>query len=262
MGTRGPRDLFLAGSVALPCGPLKFLTDELAELDARSTVEFPGDGVLIGSQECPTSCGLSNFPIAVNLILRNHNAVNLIDLLGGFFSGLAKADPRGAEAGETAEGLSRSYGPEPAEPDDPRAEAEGFPATTVGEGTAETLLSLPGGYLTFEMTVNATGECEQASPDTVRSSVVAGTSGVARLTARATPANYVVVITAVSLPYWASLGPASGIGAVQTECTFTPPAEAVGTRFALVFRAMVPDLDLYRDLTLLLEVIAPDSVDY
>lgn len=86
---------------------------------------FPADGLLIGSQDCLAPCGLANFPIAANLVLRSHNRVALIDLLGGFFWVPRKADPAAEPLWETAVGLSRDYGPEPG------------PGRCRGEGHAE-----------------------------------------------------------------------------------------------------------------------------
>ena len=57
-GLRGPGDLFLAGSIALPCGELTFLTQELAQMEAGTVRGFPGKGVLIASRECLAPCGL------------------------------------------------------------------------------------------------------------------------------------------------------------------------------------------------------------
>jgi len=173
-GLRGPGDLFLAGTLDFPCGELGFLTGEVAELPAGGSVAFPGKGLLIASRECLAPCGLQNVPINLNLVLRNHNQVNLIDLLAAFFWGLARAQPQAQPLWETAEGLSQTYGPEAGEPEDPQAEAGEVPGTRLGEGEAQTTISFQGGYLSFELTVTAHGECEQVSEDTVRCRVVAG----------------------------------------------------------------------------------------
>lgn len=160
-GLRGPGDLFLAGTVGLPCGELAFLTGEVAELPAGGSVAFPGKGLLVASRECLAPCGLQNVPINLNLILRNHNQVPLIDLLAAFFWALARAQPQAHPLWETAEGLSRTYGPEAGEPEDPQAAAEEVPGTPLGEGGTQTNISFPGAYLSFEMTVTVHGGCEQ-----------------------------------------------------------------------------------------------------
>lgn len=122
-GLRGPGDLFLAGSVALPCGELDFLTGEVAELPAGACLEFPDKGVPIASRECLAPCGLQNLLINLNLILRNHNQVNLLDLMAAFFWSLARVQPQAQPLWETAEQLSRDFGPEPGEPEAPEAAA-------------------------------------------------------------------------------------------------------------------------------------------
>lgn len=257
-GLRGPGDMFLAGSVVLPCGLLKFLTGEVAQLDGGESVEFPDNGILIGSRECLAPCDLSNFPLVVNVALRNHNNVNLIDLLGAFFWALRRASPEAEPLWKTAEGLSRVYGPKAGEPDDPPAAAEEVPGTAVGEGAAEVTVSLPGGYLTFEMTVSTSGECQQISEDTVRCWVPAGEGGEAFLRAQVTPLEHTVSIYALTLPAWATFHTVSAYGIAHTVCTFAPPLGAVGSTAELRFRAVAEDYGLYRELTLVLEVVAPE----
>ena len=257
-GLRGPGDLFLAGTLSLPCGELGFLTGEVAELPAGGSVAFPGKGLLLASRECLAPCGLQNVPINLNLVLRNHNQVPLIDLLAAFFWGLARAQPQARPLWETAEGLSRTYGPEAGEPEDPQSAAEGVPGTPLGEGENQTDISFPGAYLNFEMTATVHGECEQISEDTVRCTAVAGEEGQAELVARVDPPAYQVTISAVELPPWAAFTPVSGYGIAQTVCTFVPPSGAVGGVFEFRFRAMTA-YGLAEDLRLVLEVVAPEE---
>ncbi len=257
-GLRGPGDLFLAGSVALPCGTLNFLTPELAQLEAGSSVEFPDDGVLIGLQDCLTTCGMTDFPVVVNLVLRNHNRVDLLDLLCGFFWGFQQAEPMAQPQWETAENLSKAYGPEGGEPDDPLAAAEGVRGSLLGEGEQEVRIDLPGGYFTFGMDVATPGECHRISDEEVRCRVPAGSEGRAVLTTRIEPPVHPVRIEAVSLPTWAEFHPVTGYGVVTTACTFVPPLGAVGTTAELRFRAMTLALGLSLELTLYIEVLPPD----
>ncbi|MCD5408098.1 hypothetical protein LR090_02465 [Candidatus Bipolaricaulota bacterium] len=258
-GLRGPGDLFLAGSIALPCGELTFLTQELAQMEAGTVRGFPGKGVLIASRECLAPCGLQNVPIVLNVILRNHNRVPLLDLLAAALWALRKAAPQAQPQWETAEGLPRTYGPQAEEPDDPQAAAEAVPGTTIGEGQAQDTVDLPGAYFAFEMTVFVQGSCQQIAEDTVRCTAIAGEEGRVELLARVEPPVYQVTITPTALPPWASFQPAAGYGSVQAVCTFLPPLEAVGGTFELVFRASTV-YGLVRELRLILEVVAPEGI--
>jgi hypothetical protein len=260
-GLRGPGDLFLAEILGLPWGEVTFLTEEVAALPPGGGVEFSGKGLLIASREYLVPCGLQNVPINLNLVLRNHNRVDLLDLLGAFFWALARAQPQAQPLWETAEGLSRTYGPEAAEPEDPQAAAEEVPGTTLGGGTIWGTLDLPGWQFQFEMQVTVHGECWQEAEDTVRCRVVAGEEGQVLLTARSEPPTFPLTIQAVALPPWASFQPAAGIGLVQTQCTFVPPAEAVGGTFELVFQAIAMEegFVFVKELRLILEVVPPEE---
>ncbi len=257
-GLLGPGDLFLAGSLTLPCGEPTFLTGELVQLESGSVYEFPGNGALIASRECLAPCGLRDFPVVLNVILRNHNRVPLLDILAAALGALRRAAPQAQPAWETAVGLSRAYGPEESEPEDPEAAAAEVPGTPLGEGTAQVAVDLPGGYLSFEMTVYVHGSCQQVSQDTVRCTAIAGEEGRVELLARVEP-PYPVLITAVTLPPWASFSPVSGVGIAQTVCTFIPPPEAAGGTFEFSFRATT-EYGLAEDLWLILDVIPPEGV--
>ncbi|HIP99053.1 TPA: hypothetical protein EYH33_00695 [Candidatus Bipolaricaulota bacterium] len=262
-GLLGPGDLFLAGSLTLPCGELTFLTEELAQLNSDSVHEFPENGVLIASQECLAPCGLQNFPIVLQVILRNHNRVPLLDLLAAAMWALRGAAPQAQPQWETAVGLSRTYGPQPETPEDPEAAAAEVPGTSLGKGTARTivdLLEIPGFTLHFEMRVVAHGECWQKEEDTVHCRVVAGEAGQAQLTAWTVP-SCPVGIFPMSLPPWASCQPVTGYGQVETYCNFTPPMQAVGRSFRLHFRAYAfyAASEVFADLQLLLDVVAPEE---
>ena len=195
----------------------------------------------------------------LNVILRNHNRVPLLDLLAAALWALRKAAPQAQPQWETAEGLPRTYGPQAEEPDDPQAAAEAVPGTTIGEGQAQDTVDLPGAYFAFEMTVFVQGSCQQIAEDTVRCTAIAGEEGRVELLARVEPPVYQVTITPTALPPWASFQPAAGYGSVQAVCTFLPPLEAVGGTFELVFRASTV-YGLVRELRLILEVVAPEGI--
>jgi len=256
-GLLGPGDLFLAGLLTLPCGELAFLTEELAQLGPETVREFPGNGVLIASRECLAPCGGRDFPIMLQLILRNHNRVPLLDLLAAAMWALRRAAPQAQPLWETAVGLSRTYGPPPETPEDPEATAAEVPGTPLGAGETEANVDLPGVYLSFEMTVTVHGSCYQVSQDTGRCTAVAGEEGRVLLTALVS-LFLPVRIEALSLPPWASFTPALGFGQVMTTCTFVPPGEAVGGTFVFLFRATT-EYSVMEEVRLILDVVAPEG---
>lgn len=125
----------------------------------------------------------------------------------------------------------------------------GWAAQYEGEG------EYGGVSLHFTGHVTTAGSCQQLAQNLIRCQVPAGSQGTINLTATVTPSSYTVAISAISLPSWASFQPVTMYGTPTTSCTFSPPADAVGQTFQLVFRASTV-YGLHVDLTVILDVVA------
>jgi len=111
-------------------------------------------------------------------------------------------------------------------------------------------------HLHFEGHVVVTdGSCQQVSQTEIQCQVPAGRQVTITLSATVTPPDYEVKISDISLPPWVGFYGESDTGSVDISCTFSPPSEAAGQSFRLVFEASTV-YGLFLDFTVVLDVVA------
>jgi len=259
---RGPLDLFLAGRVVLPCGPLTFITEELAHLRPGEERVFDEPGLVLGELDCAVPCVRPDIPLNLNVVLRNNDSDDLLDLLHATILALLRAEPQATLQWEVVEDLRRAYGPPVGNPLDPIRTAEGVRGTTVGG--AEDEFPLPteiyGIRLEFSATLAIAGSCSRPAPNVIHCQVPEGATGTLTLTAKRTPVG-AVNIRAVSLPPgWPVFPAASGWGTLRAVYPFTVPPGTAGRQFELRFRAWAAGVMVDLEVRVILDVVPAEGI--
>ncbi|MBC7318233.1 hypothetical protein H5T57_03160 [Candidatus Bipolaricaulota bacterium] len=267
---RGPHDLFLAGTIELPCGRLTFLTEELAYLNPGEEQVFDEPGPLLGELDCAVPCLQTDIQVNLNAILRNANN-DPFDPLKAFLLAMEKVDPRTKPQTALVGDLIRTHGHPTGSPQDPIQTAENVRGTTVGVGqTTVFVRTFQSGYTNIEFTATLViaGSCDRSLPEPnrgeIRCRVPEGATGMLTLQAKALHPEGALVAVGIFAdalpPGWPRFPGGWGLGTVTAEYVFTVPMGSAGRIFRLAFFARAAGAIVDSKIDVFLEVIPREEI--
>ena len=143
---RGAGDVFVAGVVNLPCGTIQFITGEVGDISANSSLDFGEPGRYIGELRCERlPCWQDAFAYSINVLVRDNDTNDLIDILKAVLKIAAKVIGKKAEAlVNVVQAITdRHRLQDQVNPPNPLTQARNIRGDDLGEGTASGSGSLP-----------------------------------------------------------------------------------------------------------------------